>query len=121
MTYVSAEAKAYKEQVGWLAKAAGIRKPLEGRVAIDIKYYPQRPQDWEKRARINPDTWDDDVRSKDLDNLRKIIYDAFKGVVIVDDKWVWRDSAERMEPDGEARVIVTIRQLVIDSPQGDLL
>ena len=121
MTYVSAEAKAYKEEVGWLAKAAGIRKPFEGRVAIDIKLYPQRPQDWEKRARMNPECWDDDVRCIDLDNARKVLYDAFKGIVIVDDKWVRKDSGERMEPDGEARVIVTITPIVVVAAQAGLL
>ena len=113
MTYVSKEAKAYKEEVAWLAKAAGIRKPFEGRVSIDIKLYPQRPQDWEKRARKNPECWDDDVRCIDLDNARKVLYDAFKGIVIVDDKWVRKDSGERMEPDGDARVIVTVTPLLM--------
>jgi crossover junction endodeoxyribonuclease RusA len=121
MTYVSKGAKAYKEEVAWLAKAAGIRKPFEGRVAIDIKLYPQRPQDWEKRARANPDTWDDDVRCIDLDNARKVLYDAFKGVVIIDDKWVRKDSGERMEPDGAARVVVTITPLVLVKSQSELL
>lgn len=121
-TYVSTEAKAYKAEVGWLAKAAGIRKPLAARVAIDIQLYPARPADWAKRAQKDPMGWDDTVRCIDLDNANKVLLDALKGVVIEDDKWVRRLTSERMEPDGgQARVVVTVRKLVADSPQGSLL
>lgn len=122
MTYVSAEAKAYKQEVGWLAKQAGVRSPMPGRVEIDIKLFPRRPQDWAKRAQKNPGRWDDDVQCIDLDNARKVLYDALKGIVFDDDRWVFRDSGQRMEPDGEARVVVTVRQIEADvSPQGALL
>lgn len=117
MTAPSKEAKAYKSEVAWLAKQAGIRKPIAGRVSIDIKLYPKRPQDWAKRAKKDPETWDDTVLCIDLDNANKVLFDAFKGVVIDDDKWVRRLSSERMEPDGDARVIVTVRKLAIDTPQ----
>ena len=113
VTVVSAEAKSYKSQVGWIAKSAGIRTPIAGRVAIDLKLYPKRPQDWQKRAQRDPHGWDDTVQCLDLDNARKVLYDALKGVVIDDDKWIRRDSGERMEPDGEARVVVTITQLAV--------
>jgi len=119
---LSDEAKAYKQEVGWLAKAAGVRKPITGRVAVDVRLYPQRPQDWAKRAAKNPLSWDDDVRCLDLDNARKVLYDALKGVVFDDDKWIRKDSAERMEPDGEARVVVTARRIGLpESPQGSLI
>lgn len=122
MTYVSAEAKAYKQSVGWLARAAGVRAPIVGRVAIDVRLFPKRPQDWAKRAEKDPQGWDDTVQCLDLDNANKVLLDALKGVVIEDDKWVRRITAERMEPDGEARVVVTIRPMALpDSPQGALL
>lgn len=120
MTYVSTEAKNYKAQVGWLAKAAGIRAPIMGRVAIGIQLYPKRPLDWEKRAEKNPLGWDDTVQCIDLDNANKVLLDALKGVVIEDDKWVRKINAERMEPDGEARVVVTVRPLVSETPHGGL-
>lgn len=107
----SKEAKAYKRDVAVLAKAAGIEKPLAGRVRIDLYLYPQRPQDWARRQRRNPEAWDDDVRCIDLDNARKVLYDALRGVVIEDDRFVWKDSGERMEPDGEARVVLVITPL----------
>lgn len=112
ITYVSAEAKSYKSQVAWLVRAAGLHAPIVGRVAIDLKLYPKLPQDWAKRMRLNPQGWDDTVQCIDLDNARKVLYDALKGVAIDDDKWIRRDTGERMTPDGEARVVVTITRLV---------
>lgn len=120
MTYVSEEAKQYKRDVAWLAKAAGLRAPLSGRVRVDIQLYPQQPQDFAKRARLNPDNWDDGVRCIDLDNARKVLYDALKGIAFEDDKWIFEDSAKRMQPDGEARVVVTISPLIITRIQPTL-
>lgn len=110
---VSEEAKAYKEQVWWLAKQAGVRHPYGGRVYLTVQLYPKRPKDWVSRARKAPDTWDDDVQSIDLDNALKVLIDALKGVVIEDDsrRYVRRIAAEHMVPDGEARVVVAIRPM----------
>lgn len=121
VTVCSSEAKAYKQQVGWLAKAAGIRQPITGRVAVSYTLYPKRPQDWAKRAAKDPAAWDDGVLCIDLDNAQKVLFDALKGVVIEDDKWVRRIEAERAEPDGEARLVVRIWPLAVTSPQASLL
>lgn len=121
-TYVSKEAKDYKEQVGWLCKAAGIRAPLAGRVAIEVQLYPNRPQDFKTRMRKHGATWDDTVMCLDIDNANKVLLDALKDVAIEDDKWVRRLSSERMEPDEHgARVVVRIEQLAVPVVQGDLL
>lgn len=114
------EAKQYKAEVGWILRAAGVRAPIEGRVRIHIDLYPERPQDWQTRQRKFGSAWDDNVRCIDLDNARKVLYDAFKGIVIVDDKWIWSDSARRCEPDGEARVVVTITPITTEQPQAAL-
>lgn len=119
---LSDEAKLYKESVGWIVKKAGIREPIVGRVSLEIRLYPKRPLDWAKRAQLNPFTWDDDVMCLDLDNANKVLLDSLKGIAIEDDRWVRRIVAERMEPDGEARVVVTIRPLALPvSPQASLL
>jgi crossover junction endodeoxyribonuclease RusA len=118
----SAEAKAYKESVRWEASRRGIRAPITGRVCIGILLYPQRPLDWAKRAAKNPLAWDDDVRCIDLDNANKVLLDALKGVAIEDDRWVRELHSQRMEPDGDARVVVTITPLALPaSPQASLL
>ena len=118
VTVVSSDAKAYKAQVCGLAKIAGVKAPIAGRVAIDIRLYPNLPQDWQKR---DPMAWDDTVQCLDLDNANKVLFDALKGVAIVDDKWVRRITSERMEPDGEARVVITITPLMVHSPQPALI
>lgn len=102
------EAKAYRDQVAWLAKQAGLRIPLDGRVSLHVKLFPQRPQDWAKRAQRDPDNWHDDVRCIDLGNCEKVLSDALNRVAWVDDKQLHRITLERCEPDGEARVEVTI-------------
>jgi len=121
-TYVSTEAKDYKEQVGWQCKAAGVRAPLAGRVAISVQLYPNRPLDFKTRMRKHGAAWDDTVQCLDIDNANKVLLDALKGVAIEDDKWVRRLSSERMEPDEKgARVVVRIEQIVVPVVQPDLL
>lgn len=115
--YVTREAKNYKDEVAWILRAGGVREPMAGRVHIHIDLYPKRPQDWQARQRKHGAHWDDTVRSIDVDNARKILYDAMKDIAFGDDFWVWSDSGRRCEPDGEARVIVTITPIVVEQPQ----
>lgn len=110
---VSDEAKAYRRDVLKLALAAGVRKPITGRVSLGVKLYPARPLDWAKRAAKDPDGWDDTVRSIDLDNALKVLLDALKNVAFEDDAWVRRIDAERCEPDERgARVVVTVSPII---------
>lgn len=102
------EAKAYKTTVGNIARAAGLQLPFEGRVLLKIDLYPQRPQDFVKRARTDPDFWDDDVRCMDLGNCEKVLEDALNGIAYLDDKQIYRCEKERHEPTGEAHLVVTL-------------
>lgn len=119
----SKEAKVYKAQVAKIAAAAGLNQPLACRVEMWIRLYPARPQDWARRARLDPAGWDDDVRCIDLGNANKVLDDALQGIVFVDDRWIWRQHKERMEPDEHgARVVVAIRPIAKPaSVQPDLL
>jgi crossover junction endodeoxyribonuclease RusA len=111
----SKEAKAYKEQCGWIAKAAGLSKPLDWRFAMAIDLYPALPQDWQRRARADL-YWDDDVRCMDLGNCEKVLADALQGIVYTDDRWIWREEKNRMAPDHKgARVEVRITPFVRQS------
>ena len=123
MTYVTPEAKTYKEQVGWLLKAHGVRAALPGRVQVDIQMYPHRPLDFKKRMKVDPLYWDDTVMRLDLDNARKVVNDALKELAFADDKCIFKDSGEVMEPDGRAAcLVVTIRPYVREgNPQSSLL
>jgi len=121
-TYPSADAKAFKAEVLAIAHRAGLRKPLTGRIRLHLELYPHRPQDWAKRARLDPLTWDDDVRCIDLGNCEKVLSDALNGVAWVDDKKHRRIVLDRMEPDEHgARLVVRIEQVLAANPQGDLL
>lgn len=108
----SKEAKAYKAEVAKIARAAGLAAPMGCRVEMWIRLYPARPQDWARRARLDPAGWDDDVRCMDLGNCEKVLADALQGIVYVDDKQIWRQHKERMEPDAKgARVELAIRAM----------
>ncbi len=123
LVHLSQEAKVYKRDVGVLARAAGVRQAIDGRVAVHIELYPHRPQDWRTRQRKDPIAWDDTVQCIDLDNARKVLYDALKGIAFVDDGRIFRDSAERMLPDEHgARVVVTVTPIVLQAhPQQSLM
>lgn len=115
------EAKQYREQVGWIARGAGARQPLKGRIAVDLKLYPHRPQDWKTRQRKLGAAWDDSVQCIDLTNAEKVLMDALNGVAFLDDKQVRRYTAERMEPDElGARVVLTIQAITEPAPQREL-
>ncbi|WP_258013257.1 RusA family crossover junction endodeoxyribonuclease [Stenotrophomonas maltophilia] len=80
--------------------------------ALAIRLYPNLPQDWAKRARKDPHTWDDTVQCIDLGNCEKVLSDALNGVAWVDDKKHRRILLERMEPDAKgARVELVIEHL----------
>jgi crossover junction endodeoxyribonuclease RusA len=120
-TYISAEAKAYKKQVQQLARAAGVRAPIAGRYEMHIQLYPNRPLDWKTRQRKLGAAWDDGVLCIDLGNAEKVLSDALADIAITDDKWARRIVSERMEPDGEARVVVTVTALNVEQPQAALI
>jgi Holliday junction resolvase RusA-like endonuclease len=109
MTYVTPEAKAFKAEVMQLVRAAGVVAPIIGRVQLEIKLYPHRPLDWQKRQRQAGAAWDDSVQCIDLGNAEKVLSDALKDLVMEDDRWIRKIISERMEPDAlPARVVVTV-------------
>lgn len=112
LTYVTPEAKQYRDECAKLAIAAGVR-PLAGRVCVELKLYPHRPLDWAKRARKDPDNWADTVQCIDLGNAEKVLSDALNGIAWADDKQHHRIVKDRMDPDEHgARIVVTIAPLV---------
>lgn len=115
------EAKEFRAEIVALCRRQGVVAPITGRVHIDVKLFPARPLDWQKRMRVNGSAWDDTVRCIDIDNANKVLLDALKDVAIEDDKWVRRLTSERMAPDGEARVVLTITAIPVVQPQADLL
>lgn len=107
--YVTPEARAYKEEVGWRLRKAGVRQPMTGRVRVDIQLHPNCPQDWRTRVRKDPLWWADSVQRLDIDNVNKVLLDALKGVAIVDDAQVWEITGRVMEPKPDVQACVTVR------------
>jgi crossover junction endodeoxyribonuclease RusA len=117
-TYVTPEARAYREEIKRIALAAGIRKPLLGRVELACCLYPHRPVDYRTRMRKLGAAWDDSVRCIDLGNCEKVMSDALQGVVFEDDAWLWQITLRRMEPDdGGERLTVWVRNLPMAAPE----
>lgn len=108
MTILSEDARAYKSEVARIAYGLGIRSVLKGRVGVAYRLIPQRPKDWQKKARKDPEGWADSIRCIDLDNSLKVLMDALNGIVIEDDKWARKFIIERGEPEDVAKLVVTI-------------
>ena len=85
---ISPEARAYKEQAAWLARAAGT-EPLSGSVAVTLRVY--RP-----------------AKRMDLDNAVKILLDSLIGVAYIDDSQIVRIVAERYDDKRNPRVEVEV-------------
>ena len=95
LTFVSEEAKAFKQECAWRAKAAGCR-PASGLVELRVLLVPKN--------RV----------CMDLDNALKVTIDALKGIVYADDAQVFKIVAERRDPDPTgARLEVEIMPLVL--------
>lgn len=83
---VSKEAKQYKSDVGWLAKAAGC-KVMTGDISVSVNFHPKTNKDGSaSKTRL------------DIDNVIKTVFDAMNGVCWVDDKQVVRLFIEIGKP-----------------------
>lgn len=122
LTYLTAEAKEYKETVRNAARLVGVKSPIDGRIKIEIWFYPNRPQDWKTRQRKLGAQWDNGVMACDIDNLNKALLDSLKDICFGDDKMVFQLMSQRMEPDEKpARVVVRISAIPTQQLQEKLL
>lgn len=85
---VSAEAKAYKEQVAWIARAAGVEL-IDGDVSVTMRVYRQ-------------------AKRGDLDNTAKVLLDSLNGIAYADDSQIVRIVAERYDDKKNPRVEVEV-------------
>lgn len=114
------EAKAFRIDIAWRARAAGVRQPLAGPIEVTLQLFPHLPQDWAKRAKDDPVWWDLTVQTIDLDNAQKVLWDSLKDVAFTDDRMIRKSQCEIAVPDGEARVVVTIKPYEREHPQAGL-
>lgn len=85
---LSKEGATYKEEAGWVLKAAGA-KPIEGPVVVYMTVY--RPR-----------------KVGDLDNTLKAVFDSCKGIAWIDDKQVVEIHAYREDDKENPRVELTV-------------
>lgn len=85
---LSRDAREYKEQAWWEAKAQGV-EPLAGEVAVTIHIY--RP-----------------IKRGDLDNRLKVVIDALNGVAYGDDKQIIELHAFRHDDKQNPRVEIEV-------------
>jgi crossover junction endodeoxyribonuclease RusA len=97
VTVVSKEAQAFKEKCGWIARANGVRQPLQGDIAIGLELVPKN--------RI----------CLDLDNAIKVTLDSLQGIAYENDSQIVRIAAEKCAPESVACVRVEIMR--VDSQQ----
>ena len=109
IVHPSTEAKAYKAECGWIARAAGIRQPLQGPIRMQYVLIPKNGI------------------CMDLSNCMKVAEDALQGIAYVNDKQVRSIALEYGEPDGKGALLVRIEDLstqaalAIDPPKRELL
>lgn len=86
------EVRAYQTEVGWLAKAAGVRL-LDGDVSLTLRIY--RPR-----------------KAGDLSNRIKVLEDALNGIAWHDDVQVVEIHAYRYDDKDNPRVEVSIKEVL---------
>lgn len=104
--YTPAKTKDYESTVAWSARAAGIKKPISGPVALALVFYMPIPASWSQKRQYavvgNPH-----VSKPDCDNLMKAVMDGLNGIAWLDDSQVWMPSAAKIYA-REGRVSVSI-------------
>mgnify|MGYP000857393862 FL=1 len=93
---LSAEGRAYKANVGWLAKAAGA-KVVEHDVALIVTLHPRTNLDGTASAVV-----------LDLSNSIKLAEDALQGIAYANDKQIKRLSAAYGNPMKDGGLTVAV-------------
>jgi Holliday junction resolvase RusA-like endonuclease len=84
----------HREKIRAFARNAGIRRPIEGRVRLDLVFYvPHDPLD----ARVG-----------DLDNLEKAVKDALQGIAFANDRQVCAGAKRKTQDAARPRTEVTV-------------
>jgi len=93
---VSADARAYKEEVGWMIRPR-VKDPLAGEVYVKVRIF--RPR-----------------RSGDLDNTLKVLLDSLKGLIYLDDDQIVEIRANRFDDKANPRAEITVECRNVDKP-----
>ena len=95
-TILSAEGRAYKDQVAWIAKTHKV-KLIDGGVAVTMLFHPKQNKDGSASK----------VR-QDIGEISKGIFDALNGIAYHDDKQIVATSTVIAEPvpDGGVSILI---------------
>jgi crossover junction endodeoxyribonuclease RusA len=91
---ISAEAKAFKEQAGWIARASG-GAMLEGSIAMAVDIY--RP-----------------AKRGDLDNTLKVTIDSLQGIFYANDSQIVEIHARLFDDKKNPRAVVTVQECIVE-------
>lgn len=108
--FLTPEARAYKHECAWIAKAAGLTKPTERPIELAFTLHPPAT-----RERFDKSMRKVEVRDgscMDLDNALKVAIDSLKGSAYVDDRQVKRLSIEYGERCNHGQLVVEINEFV---------
>lgn len=108
IVHLSTEAKHYKRDVGWLAKAAGFRTPTTKPIALNLTLHPKGLNKNGQALGV----------TMDLSNCLKVAEDALQGIVYVNDRQVKSISMRYGEKTNTGALVVQIEELAI--PQAEL-
>jgi len=97
VTVPSEDAKAYKTECGWKAKAAGFKTPTDRPLHIRYTLCPRTRKDGTASAVV-----------LDLGNALKVAEDALQGIVYVNDRQVKKIDAEYGDPTPDGALVVEV-------------
>jgi crossover junction endodeoxyribonuclease RusA len=104
----SSAATAYKDEVGWIAKA-NHAKLYTTPVMVMMILHPPRPQDAEKREKKDR-LWGLGVRRIDIDNAQKVVLDALQGISYENDRQITFLSIKLGQPVIDGGLYVSIAE-----------
>ena len=101
----------YKQTIGWAAREK-IKHPLEGPIAVKMRFYYPLPMNMKKAdraaaldGRILPQV------KPDIDNVIKGCFDSLNGIAWKDDKQVVKEYSEKFYSD-QPRIEIEIEEVV---------
>jgi crossover junction endodeoxyribonuclease RusA len=104
----SSAANAYKDEVGWIAKAHKVALIITP-IRVMMTLHPPRPQDAEKREKKDR-LWGLGVRRIDIDNAQKVVLDALQGIAYDNDRQITFLSIKLGQPIPDGGLDVEIEQ-----------
>lgn len=115
-THVSVEAQVFREACAWTARAAGVREPLDGWLAMEITVHPVEPKSAAARRRREGPDWHLALRCIDIGNAEKVTADALQGVCYRDDAQIVDIRIKRGLPVNGGGMTVVISQVSSEAP-----